>query len=64
MRRTTGVYLTLSPPDPIILALSFAYFQHIKYELFHMIKIKRDINQQHFKIAYLYFFQIWIIFVH
>ena len=46
--------LTLQPPIPIISAFSFFYL-HIKYHIFTILKIKRDINQRGLKIVTLHF---------
>ena len=42
----------------------FIFYQHIKYHILNMLKIKCDINQQDLKKSWPSFFQIWIIFTH
>ena len=47
---------TLNPlaAVPIIVGFSFSH-QHIKFQLMNMLMIKRDMNQQDFKIINLHF---------
>ena len=40
--------LTLIPPVPIIVVF-FTFFIRILHISFHIVKVKRDINQQEFK---------------
>ena len=42
----------------------FIFYNHIKYHILNMLKIKCDINLQDFKTVDLHCFQKWIIFIH
>ena len=55
-RKQTGVnfILTLEPPVPHIFGFLF-FYEHIKYHILNMVKIKCDINQQDLKRVDLHF---------